>query len=93
MNAHAAGHSMTIRSATEDDLDRVLEIDQLSLSLGSLLAMSTAPWKTSVFPQMTRKSLVPCYERFWVQVHLVGLTTVFIDTELPMTGTSIDTIR
>lgn len=50
MNAHAAGHSMTIRSATEDDLDRVLEIDQLSLSLGSLLAMSTAPWKTSVFP-------------------------------------------
>ena len=30
MNAYAAEHSMTIRSATEDDLDRVLEIDQLS---------------------------------------------------------------
>ena len=30
MNTYAAGHSMTIRSATEDDLDRVLEIDQLS---------------------------------------------------------------
>ena len=30
MNAHAAENSMTIRSATEDDLDRVLEIDQLS---------------------------------------------------------------
>ena len=30
MNAYAAGHSMTIRSATEEDLDRVLEIDQLS---------------------------------------------------------------
>ena len=30
MNAYAAGHSMIIRSATEEDLDRVLEIDQLS---------------------------------------------------------------
>jgi len=30
MNVHAAGHSMVIRSATEEDLDRVLEIDQLS---------------------------------------------------------------
>jgi ribosomal-protein-alanine N-acetyltransferase len=30
MNAYAAGHSMMIRSATEEDLDRVLEIDQLS---------------------------------------------------------------
>jgi len=30
MNTYAAGHSMVIRSATEEDLDRVLEIDQLS---------------------------------------------------------------
>jgi ribosomal-protein-alanine N-acetyltransferase len=30
MNAYAAGHSMIIRSASEKDLDRVLEIDQLS---------------------------------------------------------------
>ena len=30
MNVTAAGHSMVIRSATEKDLDRVLEIDQLS---------------------------------------------------------------
>ena len=30
MNVTAAGHSMIIRSATENDLDRVLEIDRLS---------------------------------------------------------------
>mgnify|MGYP001056425750 CR=1 FL=1 len=30
MNVHAAGHSMVIRSATEEDLCRVLEIEQLS---------------------------------------------------------------
>jgi ribosomal-protein-alanine N-acetyltransferase len=30
MIVHAAGHSMVIRSANEEDLDRVLEIDQLS---------------------------------------------------------------
>ena len=30
MNAIATGHSMVIRSATEKDLDRVLEIDRLS---------------------------------------------------------------
>jgi ribosomal-protein-alanine N-acetyltransferase len=30
MNAYSAGHSMIIRSATKEDLDRVLEIDQLS---------------------------------------------------------------
>ncbi len=30
MNTYDAGHSINIRSATEDDLDRVLEIDKLS---------------------------------------------------------------
>ena len=40
MNAYAAGHSMIIRSATEEDLDRVLEIDQLSFP---------APWTPHCF--------------------------------------------
>lgn len=35
MNLSAAGHSMTIRSATEEDIDKVLKIDHLSFP---------APW-------------------------------------------------
>lgn len=56
MNAYAAGHRMIIRSAAEEDLDRVLEIDQLSFP---------APWTPhrlkialkDIFSLLNRKKL------------------------------------
>ena len=62
MNVTAAGHSMVIRSATEKDLDRVLEIDQLSFP---------TPWTHHCF-KITLKDIFFVIERKEIMGYLVA---------------------
>ena len=62
MNFTAAGHSMVIRSATEKDLDRVLEIDQLSFP---------TPWTHHCF-KITLKDIFFVIERKEIMGYLVA---------------------
>jgi len=62
MNFTAAGHSMVIRSATEKDLDRVLEIDQLSFP---------TPWTYHCF-KITLKNIFFVIEQKEIMGYLVA---------------------
>jgi [ribosomal protein S18]-alanine N-acetyltransferase len=62
MNVTAAGHSMVIRSATEKDLDRVLEIDQLSFP---------TPWTHHCF-KITLKDIFFVIEQSEIMGYLVA---------------------
>lgn len=62
MNIIASGRSMVIRSATEKDLDRVLEIDQLSFP---------APWTRHCF-KITLKDIFFVVEQNEIMGYLVA---------------------
>jgi ribosomal-protein-alanine N-acetyltransferase len=62
MNVTAAGHSMIIRPATEKDLDRVLEIDQLSFP---------TPWTYHCF-KITLKDIFFVIEQKEIMGYLVA---------------------
>jgi [ribosomal protein S18]-alanine N-acetyltransferase len=62
MNVTAAGHSMVIRSATEKDLGRVLEIDQLSFP---------TPWTYHCF-KITLKDIFFVIEQKEIMGYLVA---------------------